>query len=584
VAYLVFPEEVDQVEINAVIDIMGTAPGIIFTSFENQIWSVDPIFGPKKSQMKFSSALGAECCPGNPDPPSYCKVTEESSITKPEESSSSLTEAKKSSDEVKIRLSDDDASSERVTEAATHRESIGSSDVRSREREDSEQLPLQIRHRQTSKNEGSPRDSPEKIGDIVSSGIEEEESDVDFDDQNGHSPRSAVGDVSPRDAVHREVRKSKSPRDSDESPNVKESENDEYISMDEDRGDDADTEEANSEHRHRGITPRDASEDSSARGASYEASHNASVAHNVSAVGISPRQETNGSDLPEVGAGSLSGLHEGGDPWTATANLSNGSLPAPNNTALHNTTSNLTGSFRNIFSEDLQDLIRGTDIIPAPILGEILTPINQLVNNQSLPNFMLPSTFNIQVEAFDDFPGNVADGKLKTHTRISTSLVASAVALSVLMLIAAIAGVRCLRKRRRSVIIDTSARAANYLADSGAARGAQKATEAVLRGAMPTSTRITIASPTAGVPHGSSKDAHDGVVLSIGRRGERMNSTTRAVGTGVFAASLQQSPVLSDEDIHLHLPQLSSHPHDILSRVRRLLRNARHIQIAPFRS
>ena len=72
VAFVVFPEDVDQDSLDAVMETMGNDPSTIFTSFDDQAWELDAFFGPFQSQMRLSSALPAECCPGNADQPSFC--------------------------------------------------------------------------------------------------------------------------------------------------------------------------------------------------------------------------------------------------------------------------------------------------------------------------------------------------------------------------------------------------------------------------------------------------------------------------------------------------------------------------------
>ena len=72
VAFVVFPEDVDQDSLDTAMEAMGNDPATIFTSFDDQVWEIDAFFGPFQSQMRLSSALPAECCPGNADQPSFC--------------------------------------------------------------------------------------------------------------------------------------------------------------------------------------------------------------------------------------------------------------------------------------------------------------------------------------------------------------------------------------------------------------------------------------------------------------------------------------------------------------------------------
>ena len=131
VSFLVFPEDVDQDELQGVTNTLENTPELIFTSLEDHIWSIDPFFGPKPTQIRFSSALGAECCPGNPDPPAYCSGKEESSVAEAGKSSSSE-EAEKSSSkpssEASTRPSQDEDSSASSAKAGSPRASDASDD------------------------------------------------------------------------------------------------------------------------------------------------------------------------------------------------------------------------------------------------------------------------------------------------------------------------------------------------------------------------------------------------------------------------------------------------------------------------
>ena len=184
VAFVVFPEDVDQDSLDAVMETMGNDPATIFTSFDDQAWELDAFFGPFQSQMRLSSALPAECCPGNADQPSFCSSgTSDGSSSSDAQSAvdpsmragDDLLRLLENSSENERRVRDEDSSHRR--DPNNGRDDDDTSEERDRDK-DSKDAP----------ENSSERRDPEK-----GRGDDDDEGDDDDDDDDGAGKENDLG-------------------------------------------------------------------------------------------------------------------------------------------------------------------------------------------------------------------------------------------------------------------------------------------------------------------------------------------------------------------------------------------------------